>query len=275
MKFLSAKTTNPITSPANNLEPKAPKRSFLGFGPVAVVLVTVFAYFASQFVAVILIAYGAKILGKNSDSVLQNINSSVSLQFLTFVLIEAVTLLIVWSYMRSKKVSLETIGVTKKIKSQYLAYGVLAFIIYFIVLTFVMALVSKLVPAINLDQSQEVGFDNAKSAGALVMTFISLAILPPLAEEIVFRGFLYSGLRTKLKPVLAGLIVCVVFATAHLQLGSGNPPLWVASIDTFILSGFLVYLREKTGSIWAGVVVHFLKNGLAFLFLFVLKTGGM
>ncbi len=250
-------------------------KRILVFSPATVIGVTIFSYFASQFLAVILISIGAQALGKNSEEAIRSLESSVSMQFLAIVLIELGTLFIVWLYLMVIKKPLKDVGVVKKVKGIHLGYGVIAFIIYFIFLTMVMALISKLVPAINLDQSQEVGFESATSGGALIMTFVSLAILPPIAEEIVFRGFLYSGLRTKLKPIMAGLIVSLIFASAHLQLGSGNPPLWVAAIDTFILSLFLVYLREKTGSIWAGVVVHFLKNSMAFLFLFVLKTSGM
>jgi membrane protease YdiL (CAAX protease family) len=40
--------------------------------------------------------------------------------------------------------------------------------------------------------------------------------------------------------------------------------MWAAAFDTFILSVVLVYLREKTGALYAGMLVHMLNNLLAF-----------
>jgi membrane protease YdiL (CAAX protease family) len=59
-----------------------------------------------------------------------------------------------------------------------------------------------------------------------------------------------------------------LFGVAHLQFGSGAPLLWVAALDTFTLSIVLCYLREKTGSVWAGVFLHAIKNAIAFVALF-------
>ena len=59
---------------------------------------------------------------------------------------------------------------------------------------------------------------------------------------------------------------------AHLAEGGAAGPLWIGFIDTFILSLVLCYLRVKTGSLWAGITLHALKNGIAFVALFVIGT---
>ena len=41
-------------------------------------------------------------------------------------------------------------------------------------------------------------------------------------------------------------------------------------LDTFILSLVLIYLREKTGGLWASITLHAFKNGVAFVALFAL-----
>jgi membrane protease YdiL (CAAX protease family) len=103
----------------------------------------------------------------------------------------------------------------------------------------------------------------------LTLTFISLVILPPLVEETLMRGYLYGSLRKNMSKIGAALVTSIIFASAHLEFGSGAPLLWIAALDTFVLSLFLVYLREKTGSLWAGMLVHALKNGIAFASLFI------
>jgi membrane protease YdiL (CAAX protease family) len=49
-----------------------------------------------------------------------------------------------------------------------------------------------------------------------------------------------------------------------LQTGQGASLLWAAGVDTFVLSLVLVYLREKTGALYAGMLVHSLNNLIAF-----------
>jgi membrane protease YdiL (CAAX protease family) len=76
-------------------------------------------------------------------------------------------------------------------------------------------------------------------------------------------------LKKGLNVFWACAITSSLFAIAHLQVGSGEPLLWSAAVDTFVLSLILIYLREKTGSLWTSVGLHSLKNFIAFLGLFV------
>jgi hypothetical protein len=102
------------------------------------------------------------------------------------------------------------------------------------------------------------------------MTFISLVVLPPIVEEIMVRGFLYSTLKKAMPTVAAVLLTSAIFASAHLPEGGAAGPLYIAALDTFVLSLVLIYLREKTGSLWASITLHAAKNGVAFTVLFVL-----
>jgi membrane protease YdiL (CAAX protease family) len=60
------------------------------------------------------------------------------------------------------------------------------------------------------------------------------------------------------------LVTSLFFGLAHLQLGNGAAALWAAGLDTFVLSLVLVYLREKSGALYAGMLVHSLNNVVAF-----------
>ncbi len=51
--------------------------------------------------------------------------------------------------------------------------------------------------------------------------------------------------------------------------GSGAAPLWLVAAETFILSLVLIGLRELTGGLWASILVHMAKNGVAFLYIFI------
>jgi len=99
---------------------------------------------------------------------------------------------------------------------------------------------------------------------------VSLVVLPPLAEETAMRGFLYTGLKRLFPWTVSGMLVSLLFGAAHLAEGGASGPLWIGAIDTFTLSLVLVFLREKTGNLWAGVALHATKNFVAFYALFII-----
>jgi membrane protease YdiL (CAAX protease family) len=82
---------------------------------------------------------------------------------------------------------------------------------------------------------------------------LSACIFIPVLEEIMFRGFLQSGLRDFLPPLAAVIISAVFFGCMHEVQ---------AIIPVFALGCFLGYLRERTGSIWACMWVHVIHNSL-------------
>ncbi|HEX6416011.1 MAG TPA: type II CAAX endopeptidase family protein [Candidatus Saccharimonadales bacterium] len=135
------------------------------------------------------------------------------------------------------------------------------FIVYFLASALLIFLTTQLLPGFDVEQVQEIGFDNIAQRHEYLMAFITLVIIAPVAEEALFRGYLYGHLRARIPIWLAMLITSAVFGAVHGQLN--------VAIDTFALSMIMCSLREVTGSIWAGILLHMLKNGLAFYLLFV------
>jgi membrane protease YdiL (CAAX protease family) len=134
-------------------------------------------------------------------------------------------------------------------------------VVYIVCSIAILAFVKAFVPAIDLDQTQQTGFANLSDHYEYVLAFVTLIIVAPVFEEILFRGYLYGKIRKVIPAWLAITIVSIVFAAVHGQ--------WNVSLDVFALSIVLCSLREMTGSIWAGVLLHMCKNGLAFYFLFI------
>lgn len=227
--------------------------------------VTLGIYFLTQIVAALLITYVAQLTGNEHHL------DSAPVQFLTILLVSLSSIGLIYVFIKKfRRTPLNLIGVVRpKLQDIWLALA--GFAIYLVTYLTTIVILKQFIPSLNTEQKQELGFSTSVAGPELIFIFVSLVILPPLAEEFMVRGFLYTGIRTKIKPVLAAILTSVIFAVAHLQWGSGKALLWVAAIDTFVLSLVLVYLRQKTGSLWPGVVVHFIKNSLAFIALFVLK----
>lgn len=118
---------------------------------------------------------------------------------------------------------------------------------------------------VDTDQTQDLGFSTLGS-GEMLVAFIVLVILTPFFEEALFRGFLYGRLRGQTTPWwLPALVVSALFGLAHMQ--------WNVGLDVFCLSMVACGLRELTGSIWSGILLHMLKNMVAFLVMFVFVGG--
>ena len=219
---------------------------------------------------VIGIYFGSGELGRLVSGIIVSLfklDDSAYVQFGYTLVVEALTLGLLVLFMRSSKVTFASIGLIKP-----RLFNIVAFLggyASYFVLNGIALLAATQIFHLDTDQQQQLGFNLVRSAPELVVTFISLVIIPPLVEEIVMRGFLFSSLKQGMSVIKAALLTSVFFAVAHLQLGSGAPPLWSAAIDTFILSLVLCTLRQKTGNLWAGIGVHMFKNFLAFSMIFI------
>lgn len=248
------------------------QRYKLPWGPEDAILGTIIIFIAAQIIGAVI--YGLLVgVSELGGAALQEwMLETVRSRFLQIVLIESSVLILLYLFLRSRKAHPYDIGLVKP-RLRDIGYVIAGFFSYFVLIIIAFQLVQLLAPGIDLKQQQEIGFDRNISGNALLYVFISLVVLPPIVEEILVRGFLYSGLRTKFGIIQAGLITSILFGIAHLQFGSDAPLLWMAAVDTFVLSAVLVYLREKTGSLWSPIGLHAVKNFIAFMALFVWNIG--
>jgi membrane protease YdiL (CAAX protease family) len=242
------------------------------WGPIAAVLVSFGIYIGAQFIGAALVAIAPVLRGWSEKHIKLWFTTTTIGQFLLMLSFAAVSFLMLLAFLKMRKSGFRALGLLRP-KLRDAGYAIVGLGLYIPLFIAVTVGLSQLLPGLNVDQEQQIGFENVAGMPELALVFISLVVLPPLIEEILMRGFLYSGLRQKFKKWPSALITSALFAVAHLQFGSGAPLLWIAAIDTFILSLVLIYLRELTGSLWASIGLHALKNGVAFAALFILKVG--
>ncbi len=88
----------------------------------------------------------------------------------------------------------------------------------------------------------------------LGLTLLLLALVPALAEEFFFRGFVLGGLSDGLKKWSAILLSAAIFGVYHFLIDK--------VVITALLGVMLAYLCWQTRSIFPGMLVHALHNGL-------------
>jgi membrane protease YdiL (CAAX protease family) len=97
------------------------------------------------------------------------------------------------------------------------------------------------------------------STAALVGVCVLVTVIAPIAEELLFRGYIFTALRTWRGPWVAGVLTGLVFGGIH---AVGTPVVFLAPLA---LLGFLLcVLRWKTGSLLPCLAVHALNNAVAF-----------
>lgn len=71
-------------------------------------------------------------------------------------------------------------------------------------------------------------------------------------EEIFFRGYMQTRLAARVGPIVAIVIVALLFGAAHLD--------WVQSPAAAAMGLFLGWVRQRSGSVWPGVAAHVVNN---------------
>lgn len=232
-------------------------------------LLTVGVFLTSQVIAGALILAIPALLGWEKLKT-ETWLDSTAVNFSLIIIVEILVIAMLYKLLKIKKSTFTDIGLAKP-RLKDIVYALAGFGIYFLAYVALAFVIKLLFPEVNFDQQQQLGFDIYQQGLSLVLIFLALVVAAPVTEEILARGFLYTGLKTQLPKWGAALITSVMFALAHLQFGSGASLVWVAAVDTFVLSLVLIYLREKTGFLSASIILHMIKNGLAFVLLFILQ----
>lgn len=181
------------------------------------------------------------------------------------------TIIILYVFGR-RKLSFKQIFGLRMIRSSDFGYALIGVVAYMFMA--VLGYVFIITP-LGLDNGakQDIGFDVINSQN-MVYAAISLAILPPIVEELTFRGFLYGNFRRRgMRLAVAVIVSSLIFGALHLSGSADTNFLWTAAIDVSILAVVLALLREKTGSVWSPIILHAIKNSIALIALFATTRG--
>jgi len=249
-----------------------PKPQPVPWNPWLGMLFIIGIFYGSQFLAGIMLSLIPLFTGWSEKQTNTWFDAnSILLQFAVILLSTVFTLLITRWFLKLYKLDFGFLGLKKpKWYEPLLGLGMVP--AYYIVFGMVVAIVSHFVPSFNVSQKQEIGFDDVAGQTEMIVTFVSLVILAPLLEEIVFRGFIYKTLRTPFAIPVAAVVTSLLFGAGHLLEGGSDGLLYVGALQTFILSLFLVGLRQKTHNLWPGITLHASNNLIAFLALYVFHT---
>lgn len=160
-----------------------------------------------------------------------------------------------------RKTTLKQLSLTEWPRWRDFLFLVGGFFAYLTLSGLLLTLADKTLPFVDLNQTQDVGFTGLSRYYEYALAFLTLVVIAPIAEEILFRGYLFGKLRQYVSLGWAILITSVLFGLVHMA--------WNVGIDTFALSVVMCLLVYWSGSIWPAVLLHITKNFIAFYFLFI------
>lgn len=106
---------------------------------------------------------------------------------------------------------------------------------------------------------------NDKSIPVFILNFLTIAAIPAVCEEWIFRGTLQRLLSEKFTIHLAIVLASLVFSFIHFEFSGFLPRI--------LLGIFLGYLYHYTKSLWANVLAHLVNNGAQVLAMYLARIG--
>lgn len=190
------------------------------------------------------------------DTTIVNTVAGVVIYSLAILLVLGIPWLV-----KKRPTTAETLGLHRLPTWMDILWAPAGLVAYLILTAIVAAVATVFLPFVDYAQTQETGFSQLIGNAQYILAFVSLVVVAPIAEEVLFRGYLFGKLR-KYAPLWLSIgITSLLFGIVHFQ--------WNVGLDVFALSVVLCLLRVVSGSLWPSILLHMMKNGVAFYFLFV------
>lgn len=141
----------------------------------------------------------------------------------------------------------------EKIKAKHILLGLFTGIFCYTTGFFVLQGIAHISPKLY-----EQTFEALAKVSGNNQLLIYVIIIGPIAEEVLARGFMLTGLKNRYGPATALVLSSLIFAAMHL-------PLVAQSIHACIMGLLFGFLYLKTGSIRACMLAHIVNNGLSVL----------
>jgi membrane protease YdiL (CAAX protease family) len=106
------------------------------------------------------------------------------------------------------------------------------------------------------------GIERAQESG-IAPTMAMFVIVPPLCEEVFFRGVLFRGLLKRFGPAVSLAGTSLLFAAFH--------PMDVQKFLMVFVGAYFGVLVYLTGSLWASILAHAVNNLAVITLMWIYK----
>ena len=205
-------------------------------------IISLFIVFAIEMVVMVAISFGLSKLGINVPLIVRSIIIYIAL--LTPVIV----------YAKNKGgLDAKSFGI-KKIKGKTILYTVLLTIV-----SAPMYMLANLISQFFVPNTIVQNSDNIM-AGPLIFPFIAMAVLAPVCEEYICRGF-FANRMNKLMPFwVAAVISGIMFGALHLNINQFS--------YAVVIGVVFAYANRASGSTITSMISHSIINGVSFVIVY-------
>jgi len=190
---------------------------------------------------------------------IERISGDVSLfAFWVYSVGQAVAALVLWSLLRKNKLGWRSVGLTGRMTRRAAVYAVVGWFVGFWLFYLVDLVCGYAGIQMFWNEGEFFGLDSVLRA---VTIPIATVIIAPVAEEIIYRGYVLSALLARIGTRTAVTLSCLIFASVHLGVGPG------LSIYVFIGAFILAYLYLRFRNVYPCILMHVLNNVAAYLII--------
>lgn len=187
---------------------------------------------------------------KNDDPIISSVFSAI-------MIITEIGL-ITW-LLKKYKLKISDIGIRKFPILKAVGYLLGGIVLFLLLVSIAFALIVVLVPSLDVNQSQDVGFEFGKLGWGLWVSFVFTVVVVPIIEELYFRGIILPAVTKRFGWIIGIAGSSMIFALLHGQYN--------VMIYTFILGCVLSVMYIRLKSIVPGIFLHILNNAIAFILI--------
>ena len=95
--------------------------------------------------------------------------------------------------------------------------------------------------------------------GRGLWAIVTVVVMAPIFEEVLFRGILLESLRARYGVVAALMLSSLLFAVIHFHL--------TVAVNAFFMGLILGYIYLETNSLWSVIFLHALNNTISYVLM--------
>ena len=197
-----------------------------------------------------------------SDVITGHFGYDIVSSFLVF----AVLVSLVFIYNKQNKISHKALNLKFKMKWHTYLILIAIAVTSLLGIQYFISTIDDFLKLVHFPLQSDLGGLSPTNGWMYILSVIFLAITPALCEELVFRGVILNGLRSRFNDYIAITLSALMFALMHSSLQQLVYP--------FFFFFFMGWIVVRTGSLVSSMLVHLINNFLVVTFAFIQnKTG--
>jgi hypothetical protein len=204
------------------------------------------------------LAFGTIARGDPTPLITELFGGTATFALLVYTFGQGAAALVLVFLMRRRGLGLGDLGFTGRLTRAGALYAVggwfVAFLLYY--------LVQRALGLIGIRMFWNEGeFFALDSAWRVAIVVVSTVIVAPVAEELIYRGYVLEALLSRLGKPVASLLSALVFASIHIGVGPG------LALHTFLGGLILAFLYVRFRTVYPCVLMHLINNIVAYILI--------